>query len=160
MDTLLDMDLATQELIPLMAEKWEVSDDKLTFTFHLRHDVKWHDGKPFTADDVIYSFNKVMDPKVDAAPLRIYYIDCAEAKKIDDYTVRFRWKQPYFKALEELGGLPIVPKHIMDDGTDFNKHPYGRNPIGTGAYKFVKWETGKTGGAGEEQGILRQARLF
>ena len=143
MDTLLDMDLATQELIPLLAEKWEVSEDKLTFTFHLHKNVKWHDGKPFTADDVIYSLQRIMDPKVDAAPLRIYYIDCVETKKVDAYTVRFTWRQPYFKALEALAALPIVPKHIMDDGTDFNKHPYGRNPIGTGPYRFVTWETGK-----------------
>jgi len=143
MDSLLDMDLASQELIPLLAQKWEVSEDKLTFTFHLRKDALWHDGKPFTADDVIYSFQKIMDPKVDAAPLRVYYIDCVEAKKIDDYTLRFRWKQPYFKALESLGSMPIVPRHILDDGTDFNKHPYGRAPIGTGPYRFVKWETGK-----------------
>jgi len=143
METMLDMDLKTQELIPLLAESWEVSEDKLTFTFHLRKDVRWHDGKPFTADDVIYSFERIMDPKVDSAHLRLYYIDCVEAKKLDDYTVRFRWKKPYFKALEMLGGMPIVPKHILDDGTDFNKHPFGRHPIGTGPYRFVKWETGK-----------------
>ncbi len=143
METLLDMDLKTQELIPLLAQSWEVSEDKLTFTFHLRKDVRWHDGKPFSADDVIYSFQKIIDPKVDSAHLRLYYIDCIEAKKLDDYTVRFRWKKPYFKALEMLGGMPIVPKHILDDGTDFNKHPFARHPIGTGPYKFLKWETGK-----------------
>ena len=144
METMLDMDLATGDLTPMLAESYEISPDKLEFTFHLRKDVKWHDGKPFNADDVIYSFQRTMDPKVDSASLRIYFVDCTEAKKIDDYTVRFRWKQPYFKALESLGqNLYLVPKHILNDGTDFNKHPFGRKPVGTGPYKLVSWETGK-----------------
>lgn len=143
-DFLLDIDLTTGELSPMLAERYEISADKLEYTFYLRKDVKWHDGAPFTADDVIYSFQRIMDPKVDSAPLRIYFIDCTEAKKIDDYTVRFRWKRPYFKVLEVLGqNLYLVPKHILNDGADFNKHPFGRKPIGTGPYKFVSWETGK-----------------
>jgi len=145
MESLLELDIDTQELKPLLAQTWEISPDKLTYTFHLRKDVRWQDGKPFTADDVIYTLQKIMDPKVDAAHSRIYYIDCIEYKKLDDYTVFFRWRQPYFKALEILGTSPmlIVPKHILDDNTDFNKHPFGRNIVGTGPYKFVKWETGK-----------------
>jgi len=143
METLLEMDLATQELVPLLAERYEISPDKLVFTFYLRKNVFWQDGKPFNADDVIYSFERIMDPKVDSAHLRVYYLDCVEAKKLDDYTVRFRWRVPYFKSLEMLGGLPIVPKHILDDGTDFNAHPFGRALIGTGPYQMVSWETGK-----------------
>ena len=142
-ESMLDMDLNTGDLVPMLAERYEISADKTEFTFYLRKDVKWHDGKPFNADDVIYSFQKIMNPKVDSAPLRVYYVDCTEAKKIDDYTVRFRWKQPYFKALEVLGQMYLVPKHVLNDGTDFNKHPFGRKPIGTGPYKFVSWETGK-----------------
>jgi len=143
MESLLDLDIESQELKPLLAQSWEISPDHLTYIFHLRKDVKWHDGKPFSADDVIYTLEKILDPKVDSAHIRIYYIDCTEYKKLDDYTVLFRWRKPYFKALEMLGTMWIIPKHILDDGTDFNKHPYGRNIIGTGPYKFLKWETGK-----------------
>jgi len=143
METLLEMDLATQELVPLLAERYEISPDKLAFTFYLRKDVRWQDDKPFNADDVIYSLERIMDPKVDSAHLRVYYLDCVEAKKLDDYTVRFRWRVPYFKAMEMLGGLPIAPKHILYDGPDFNSHPFGRALIGTGPYQMVSWETGK-----------------
>ncbi len=141
-DSLVDRDMETMEFRPWLAKSWEVSEDKLSFTFHLRDDVKWHDGEPFTADDVIYSFRAMMDPAVDAASLRLYYVSCESVEKIDDYTVRFTWKEPYFLAFEWSGGLTILPKHILDDGTDFNKHPYGRHPIGTGPYKFVEWKTG------------------
>ncbi len=142
-ETLLDQDLATGELKPLLAESWDVSPDKLTFTFHLRKDVKWHDGKPLTVDDVVFTYDKLMDPKVDAASYRSYFGDMESYEKIDDYTFLVKWKKPYFKSLEMIGGTPVLPKHALDDGTDFNKHPYGRAPLGSGPYVFDKWETGQ-----------------
>jgi len=142
-ETLLDQDIGTQEFKPKLAERWEVSEDKLTFTFWLRHDVKWHDRVPLTAKDVVYSFQRILDPKVDAAPLRTYYTDCESVTALDDYTVQFRWKKPYFKALEFSGGMYIVPKHILDNGADFNSHPFGRRPIFTGPYRFKEWKTGQ-----------------
>lgn len=143
-DNLLDLDLDTGEFKPMLAESWEVGEDRVTFTFHLRKNVTWHDGQPFTADDVIYSMTKTMDPKVDAANLRSYYEDCESYTKLDDYTAQFKWKKPYFKALESIGNyLPILPKHILDNGADFNGHPYGRKPVGTGPYQFVNWTTGQ-----------------
>ncbi len=142
-DGLLKMDIKTQELSPALAERWDVSEDKLTFTFWLRKDVKWHDGQPFTAEDIIYSFERIMDPKVDAAVARSYYAQVERLEKLDDYTVRFVWKQPYFLALEFSAGMPVVPKHIMNDGKDFNSHPFGRHPVFTGPYRFVEWRTGQ-----------------
>ena len=141
-DSLIERDNATLEFKPKMAKSWEVSDDQLTYTFHLRDDIKWHDGKPFTADDVLYTFQKIMDEKVDAPHMRVYYKDVKTVEKLDDYTVRFTYALPYFKALEFVGGIPIIPKHVFDDGKDFNSHPAGRAPIGNGPYKFVKWDTG------------------
>ncbi|MEZ0298379.1 MAG: peptide-binding protein [Candidatus Methylacidiphilales bacterium] len=125
-----------------LAESWEVSEDKLTFTFHLRKDVKWSDGKPFTAADVKYTFDRIKDPKVDAPHLQVYYIDLVSWEALDDYTVRFKASKPYFKFFDMLGGASIIPKHIFDDGTDFNKHPANRKPIGTGPYVLEKWDTG------------------
>lgn len=103
----------------------------------------WHDGKPFTADDVIYSYERIIDPNVDAPHLKVYYKDIKKVEKLDPYTVRSTYAVPYFKALEFCGGLPIVPKHLFDDGGDFNRHPAGRKPIGTGPYRFVSWTTGR-----------------
>jgi peptide/nickel transport system substrate-binding protein len=142
-DTLIERDNKTLEWKPKMADHWEVSPDKRQFTFHLREGVKWHDGQPVTADDIVYSFERIMDPKVDAPHLRVYYQDIEKAEKVDDRTVRFTYKRPYFLALEFTGTIPIVPKHLFDNGEDFNSHSQNRAPIGNGPYRFVRWDTGK-----------------
>jgi peptide/nickel transport system substrate-binding protein len=144
-ESLLVMDHFTLKLKPLLAESYEISPDQLTYTFHLRHDVKWQDGVPFTAEDVKYSYDRVQDPKVDAAQIRNYFTNIKSCEILDPYTVRFTATERYFKTLECLGTdeLPIVPKHILEKGEpDFNKHPFGRHPVGTGPYKFVRWDTG------------------
>jgi peptide/nickel transport system substrate-binding protein len=145
-ESLLIMDNDTLKLKPLLAESYEISPDQLTYTFHLRHGVKWQDGVPFTADDVKYSYDRVQDPKVDAADKRTYLSTIKSCEVLDPYTVRFTATERYFKTLESLGTgdtLSIVPKHILEKGEpDFNKHPFGRHPIGTGPYKFVRWDTG------------------
>lgn len=142
-DSLIDRDNETLEFIPQMAKSWDVSEDRLSYTFYLRDDIKWHDGKPFTADDVVYSYEQIMNDKVDAPHLRVYYKDIADIEKIDDYTVTFNYAVPYFRALEFVGGIPIIPKHVFNDDQDFNSHPASRKPIGNGPYKFVEWKTGK-----------------
>ena len=139
---LLDMDLVTGEVKPLLAESWEVSPDNLTFTFHLRRGVKFHNGQPLTADDYIFTMDTIMDPKVDAAPLRAYLNKMEFYKKLDDFTVVVKWKEPYFKALEMVGGVPIVPRSSFKPGEDFNRSPFGRAPVGTGPYRFAEWKTG------------------
>jgi peptide/nickel transport system substrate-binding protein len=105
--------------------------------------VKWQDGAPFTAEDVKYTYDKVQDPKVDAAQVRVYFNNIKSCQVLDPYTVRFTATERYFKTLEMLGGLSIIPKHILEKGEpDFNQHPFGRSPVGTGPYKFVRWDTG------------------
>ncbi|MFI5323590.1 MAG: peptide-binding protein [Thermodesulfobacteriota bacterium] len=141
-ETLVERDNDTLELKPRLAESWTISDDKLTYTFKLKKGVKWHDGVPFTTDDIVFSYKTIMDPKVDAPQLRSYYQEIKDVRAIDKYTVQFTYARPYFLALEFCGGIPIVPKHIFDKG-DFNTNPAGRNPIGTGPYKFVRWTTGR-----------------
>ncbi len=141
-ETLLERDKKTFEMKPLLAERWTISKDKLKFTFYLRKGIKWQDGKEFTAKDVIFSYKKIMDPKVDSPHLRNYYRDIKKVEMINKYTVRFTYSKPYFLALEICGGMPIVPEHIFKNG-DFNTHPNNRHPIGTGPYIFEKWETGK-----------------
>jgi len=144
-ESLLVMDHFTLKLKPLLAESYEISPDQLVYTFHLRHDVKWQDGVPFTADDVKYSYDRIQDPKVDASQLRNYFDNIKSCEILDPYTVRFTATKRYFKTLECLGtdNLPIIPKHILEKGEpDFNKHPFGRHPVGTGPYKFVRWDTG------------------
>lgn len=141
-EALVRRDYATLDIIPLLAESWDISDDKLTYTFHIRKGIKWQDGVPFTSGDVVFSFNMIMDPKVDSPHLRSYYRDIKSVKASDDQTVVFTYSKPYFLALEFCGGMPVVPKHIFEKG-DFNSNPAGRNPVGTGPYKFIKWNTGR-----------------
>jgi peptide/nickel transport system substrate-binding protein len=140
-ETLLKRDNDTLELEPLLAESWTISDDKLTYTFKIKKGVKWQDGVPFTADDIVFSYKTIMDPKVDAPQLRSYYQEIKDVRALDEHTVQFTYARPYFLALEFCGGIPIVPKHIFEKG-DFNTNPAGRSPIGTGPYRFVKWTTG------------------
>jgi peptide/nickel transport system substrate-binding protein len=133
----------TLKLDPMLAESYEISPDQLTYTFHLRHDVKWHDGEPFTAEDVKFTFDKIMDPKDDTAPIRSYFTTVKSCEVLDPYTIRFLTSERYFKTLEVLGTLlQIVPKHAFAHGDpSFDKNGYGRHPIGTGPYKFVRWDT-------------------
>ncbi len=142
-ESLLTTDNATLKLKPQLAESYDISPDQFVYTFHLRHDVKWQDGAPFTADDVKYSYDRIQDPRVDCAPTRTYFTKIKSCEELDPYTIRFTATERYFKTLEVLGEMPIVPRHILEKGEpDFNKHPFGRAPIGTGPYKFVRWDTG------------------
>jgi peptide/nickel transport system substrate-binding protein len=140
-ETLVKRDNVTLQVVPLLADSWEISEDKLVYTFFIKRGIKWHDGVPLTAHDVVFSYQKIMDPKVDSPHLRSYYKDIKNVEAVDDHTVRFAYAKPYFLALEFCGGIPIVPKHIFENG-DFNTDPAGRSPVGTGPYKFVEWKTG------------------
>ncbi len=141
-DTLIERDNQTLEWRPKMAESWEIAPDRRTFTFHLRDGIRWHDGKPLTVDDVVYSFERILDPKVDAPHLRVYYQDIEKVTKVDDRTVQFTYRRPYFMALEFCGTIPIIPKHLFDNGEDFNRHSQNRAPVGVGPYRFARWTTG------------------
>lgn len=141
-DSLIEIDVDTFAWKPKLAYRWEVSEDRKTYTFYLREDVKWHDGFPFTADDIVYSFKLIQDPKVEAHVLRAYYNDVERVTKIDDYTVECVYKKVYFRSLTLCGGIPIVPKHLVEKYQDFNNSPYSRHLIGTGPYKMVKWISG------------------
>ncbi|MGL4368832.1 MAG: peptide-binding protein [Spirochaetota bacterium] len=142
-ESLVDRDMDSLDIIPDLAERWKISPDKMTYTFYLKKGVFWSDGVEFTADDVIYSYRTMMSPKTASAQLKGYYMDLSSVSKIDRYTVRFVYKKLYYRALEICGGIPIVPQHIFDDGTDFNGHPHNRHPVGTGPYMFSRWDTGK-----------------
>ena len=139
---LLTMNNFTLKLDPCLAESYEISPDQLTYTFHLRHDVTWQDGVPLTAADVKYTYDRIQDPKVDAAPIRSYFTNIKSCEVLDPYTIRFTATERYFKTLETLGTLMILPQHILQGADDFNNAPFNRAPIGTGPYKFVRWDTG------------------
>lgn len=141
-DTLLDRDPVTIESTPWLAESWEISDDKLQYTFHLRPGVVFSDGTPVTAEDVKFSFDKMMDPAVDAPHLRSYYVDVTGCEVLDEHSVRFTCSKPYYRHLVMLGDISVLPRHVYAEG-DFNNHPNNRKPVGSGAYVLETWDTGQ-----------------
>ncbi|HYG42950.1 MAG TPA: ABC transporter substrate-binding protein [Bordetella sp.] len=128
---------------PGLAKSWEVSPDGMAYTFHLEEGVKWHDGKPFTADDVVFSLSEFL-PKTHARARVILgrYLDKVE--KVDDHTVTIRLKTPFpaFMLMFEPGFAPMMPKHIYA-GTDFMKNPANQKPVGTGPFMFKEWKRGE-----------------
>jgi len=141
-DTLLSFDVDSGEPVARLAEAWSVSKDGLIYEFKLRKDVQFQDGKPMTGEDLKFTFDIIMNPKTDAASLRNYMADVKSCDLIDPYTVRFTMKRPYFRNLIVLGLFEVLPKHIYGVG-NINTNPANRAPIGTGPYKFSKWETGR-----------------
>ena len=127
-------------LVGDLAESWEISPDGLTITFKLRHGVKWHDGAPFTAHDVLFTYQVMVDPKTPTA-YSGNYLQVKKAEAPDDYTFRVTYPQPFAPALGSWG-LAILPRHLLA-GQDITKSPLARHPIGTGPYKFQEWRTGE-----------------
>ena len=123
-----------------LAESWEVSADGQTITFHLRHGVKWHDGAPFTAADVMFTYQLIIDPQTPTAYAGDF-VQVKEAKVIDPYTFQVVYEQPFAPALASWG-LSILPKHLLA-GKDITKSPLSRHPIGTGPYIFDQWLSGE-----------------
>ncbi|MBM4276083.1 MAG: peptide-binding protein [Deltaproteobacteria bacterium] len=126
-------------LIGDLAESWEVSPDGLTITFKLRRGVKWHDGAPFTAQDVLFTYQTMVDPKTPTA-YSGDYLQVKKAEVLDDYTFRVTYPKPFAPALGSWG-LAILPRHLLA-GQDITQSPLARRPIGTGPYKFQEWKAG------------------
>ena len=113
-------------LKPWLAESWEIPDP-LTYIFHLRHGVRFHNGQPLTARDVKWTFDSLISGKLRSAKTSTYApVDRIEAP--DDYTVVFHLKQPFAPLLWNLsdGAIGIVP---YGSGEDFNRHPVGSGPV-------------------------------
>lgn len=123
-----------------LAESWDISQKGLVITFHLRKGVKWHDGRPFTAADVLYTYQVTVDPKTPTA----YAGDFLKVKKaeaIDDYTFRATYDKPFAPALISWSSA-ILPRHLLA-GKDITQSSLSRHPIGTGPYKFKEWVAGQ-----------------
>ena len=113
-----------------------ISRDGLTVTYKLRSGVTWHDGRSFTADDVKFTWQTIMNPKINIASRdgydRIKAIDTP-----DSHTVIIRFKEYYPSHLMLFS--KIIPKHILETTGDMNKAAFNRSPIGTGPFKFKEW---------------------
>jgi len=122
-----------------LAESWEISPDGLSITFHLRKDVRFHDGAPLTVEDVLFTFRTILDPKVPTA-YKEDYTRVKDVQKINDLTFKVIYKEVYAPALLSWGALPVLPAHLLK-GVDITRSPLTRSPIGTGPYRFKEWKT-------------------
>jgi peptide/nickel transport system substrate-binding protein len=125
-------------LVGDLAESWQISPDGLVITFKLRMGITWHDGKPFTAHDCLFTYQVIVDPKTPTA----YAEDFKQVKKatvIDDYTFQVYYGKPFAPALASWG-MAMLPRHLLE-GKDITKSPLSRHPIGTGPYWFKEWTT-------------------
>lgn len=123
-----------------LAESWDVQDGGLVIVFHLKKNVRWHDGSPFTARDVEFTYKKLVDPNV-RTPYSGDFEKVSRFEVLDEYTVKVTYKEPFAPALSSWGML-VMPEHILKC-EDLNKTPFSRQPVGTGPYKFKSWRTGE-----------------
>lgn len=126
---------------PALAKSWTVSPDGMEYEFKLQENVKWHDGEPFTSEDVIFT-TQVMLPETHTRA-RNNFANVAEFLAPDPHTVIFKMKHPFapFLGAFQVASAPMMPKHIYE-GTDFRNNPANATPIGTGPFKFSEWRRG------------------
>lgn len=135
-------DLASQ--VPSLANGG-ISRDGLTVTYHLRNHVRWQDGAPLTASDVVFSYEQVMNPANDV-PSRSGFNEVANVRALDARTVRVRLKRRYSPILSYFFGpdqnYPVLPKHVLAGNGNLNHSPFNTAPIGSGPYRVVRWKRG------------------
>lgn len=126
---------------PLLAESWEEAPDGMFYSFKLKENVLWHDGKPFTSEDVVFSLDKMLR---ETHPRVRNFLTAVESITADGpHKVDFRMKHPFAPFIQsfEVGSMPMLPKHLYE-GTDYNTNPVNNAPIGTGPLKFAEWQRG------------------
>jgi oligopeptide transport system substrate-binding protein len=144
----------TLSIMPALAQHWKASRDGLTWTFTLRKGVKFHSGREVTADDVVYTFTRLLDPKVKSGAADLFANvkgaqefrrgtknEVAGLVALDRYTVQITLTEatvPFVSVLA-VGHAQIVPKDVVEQRGE----AFGVSPVGTGPFKFVRWERGK-----------------
>jgi len=144
-DGLVALDPATGDPVPALAEAWDVSDDGTVYTFHLRQGVRWHDGEPFSASDVVFTYQRLLDPDVRSPRFSRLAERVKTVELVDEATVRITLIRPDASFLATLGTIGIVPEHVL--GTVLPQQlvtdPFGlSSAVGTGPFIFNQWLRG------------------
>jgi peptide/nickel transport system substrate-binding protein len=167
--SLLTRDPRSLELKPLIATaRPGIAEDKLSYTFNIRRDVHFQDSRPLTGEDVLFSIKAIKCPLINAPFLRVYFDSVVDAQLVDEYSIRFTIREPYFLNESVLGGIDVLPRHYYDPenllkdvsiadlrkpadqlpagvkkfAENFNRN-FSRNPMGSGPYRFGSWKTGR-----------------
>lgn len=129
------------QVVPGLAESWDYDETTYTYTFHIRDGIHWHDGEPFTAKDVQFTIEAIMDPDngSENAP---NYEDVEEITVVDDQTISFRLAEPNVAFLEYMT-MAVLPSHLLE-GEDMQESDFFRHPVGTGPYKLERWDVGQS----------------
>jgi peptide/nickel transport system substrate-binding protein len=140
-DTLTAVDPVTQEVEGILAESWDISEDGLEYTFHLRQGITFHDGTPFTSEAITFAFERILG-EASAIASASWVGAVTGATAIDDHTVKLTLSEPFSPLLGNLASgyfsIPS-PTAVREKGDD-----YGHNPIGTGRWIFKEWIAGES----------------
>jgi peptide/nickel transport system substrate-binding protein len=143
-DGLVQYKSGTLEVEPALASKWTISEDGLVYTFTLKQGVRFHDGTELTAEAVKFNFDRMLDKthpfhETGPFPLSFFFSAVKNVQALDKLTVQFTLDAPFAPFLSNLAyptGLIVSPEAVKKYGKE-----YGRHPVGTGAFKFVKWDS-------------------
>ncbi len=127
-------------MVPGLAKSWDFDEGTCTYTFCLEEGVKWHDGEEFTAEDVKFTIEAIMNPEngSENAP---NYEDVEEIAVEDDYTIAFRLAEPNAAFLDYMT-MAVLPEHLLR-GEDMQESDFFRHPVGTGPYRLEDWDEGQ-----------------
>ena len=125
--------------VPDLAESYDFNPDTLTYTFKLRQGIKWHDGKEFTAEDVVFTYKTLTEDKTLSSSIRSDYEDIVKIEAPDAHTVVITLGK-YDAAMLCYFTVGIIPKHLLE-GQEMNTTSFNQHPVGTGRYKFESWDT-------------------
>ncbi|MBN2340423.1 MAG: hypothetical protein JXX29_01030 [Deltaproteobacteria bacterium] len=141
MEALVKLDDTTGDPVPELAEYWESNIDHTVFTFFLVQNAEWHDGKPFSAEDVEYTFTQLFDP-AGGAVVRSQFEDIANVTADERYKVVFELDNPRPDFVTDISRIMILPEHIFKNTTVVSNET-ARAPIGTGPFVFGSWKKGQ-----------------
>ena len=144
-ESMANRNIETYEWEGRLAQSWEISKDRKTFIFNLREGITWQDGKPFTANDVKFTFDAITDPnnRYKTAARRPYYDGIDRAEVLSSHKIKFIAKSSYFRNFDSVAGMGIVAEHLHRDISKKNIRKLKKNLIGTGPYRFKRLRKGK-----------------
>ena len=129
------------QVVPGLAEKWEFDKKSLTYTFHLREGLTFHDGKPLTSADAKFTLEAILDER-NHSEIISNYTDIADIQCPDDLTVKIKLKKENV-AFPDYMTIGILPEHLLKD-QDLATCDFNQNPVGAGPYKLTEWDMGQT----------------